>query len=132
MSEKPKINVEKHIAYWRDGALEVWKDVDHSMSGRRIAFALFAAHLALEKALKAHVVKQTKNLPPMIHNLMALANLANLKLPSKYALSLVELNPMNIVARYPGETVGQIPSFEQAADMVKRAKEVLEWLIKKL
>lgn len=106
VSAEPKINIEKHIAYWRDGALEVWKDVEHSMSGRRIAFALFAAHLALEKALKAHVVKQTRNLPPMIHNLMALVTLANLKLPSKYSVYLVELNPMNIVARYPGETIG--------------------------
>jgi len=46
MSDEPEFNVEKQIAYWRDGALETWKDVDHCMKGKRVAFALFAAHLS--------------------------------------------------------------------------------------
>jgi len=83
MDEEPKINVDKQIAYWRSEALETWKDVDHSMGGGRIAFGLFAAHLSLEKALKAHVVKNTRKIPPMIHNLVSLANLADLNLTSK-------------------------------------------------
>jgi HEPN domain-containing protein len=96
------------------------------------AFALFAAHLSVEKVLKAHVVRNTKKLPPMIHNLVALANLANLKLSSRRTEYLIELNPMNIVSRYPGEVIGQIPSYDEAKAMVKHAKDVLEWLIKEL
>jgi len=45
---------------------------------------------------------------------------------------LVELNPMNIVSRYPGEVVGQIPSYEETELIVKHAKDVLEWLIREL
>ncbi|SRR6266498_2481510 len=132
MSNDSEINVEKQVAYWRDGALETWKDVEHSLKGRRVAFTLLAAHLSVEKALKAHVVRNTNKLPPMIHNLIALANLAGLKLSARRIELLIELNPMNIVSRYPGEIVGQIPSYDQAKKIVKRAKDVLEWLIKEL
>lgn len=52
MDEEPKINVEKQIVYWQNEALETWKDVDHCISGNRIAFGLFAAHLSIEKAIK--------------------------------------------------------------------------------
>ena len=76
----PEINIEKQIAHWRDGALDTWLDVEHCMNGGRIAFAMLAAHLTIEKAVKAHVVKNTQKLPPMIHNLLSLANLAGLKL----------------------------------------------------
>ncbi len=40
---------------------------------------LFFAHLALEKMLKAHVVRATRDDPPRIHNLVRLAQLAGLK-----------------------------------------------------
>jgi HEPN domain-containing protein len=132
MSDEPGFNIEKQIAYWRDGALDTWKDAEHSLSGRRIAFALFGAHLSVEKALKAHVVKSTRKLPPMIHNLVTLTNLAGLTLSTRHTGFLTELNPMNIVSRYPGENVGQIPSYEQTETIVKHAKEILAWLIKKL
>jgi HEPN domain-containing protein len=131
MNEEPKINVEKQIAHWRDSAIENWKDVIHNLKGGRIAFAMFAAHLVIEKALKAHVVKTTKKLPPMIHNLVSLAKLADLRLTAKQMDVLADLNPMNILTRYPGET-GNIPSRGEADLLVKRAKEVFEWLIEKL
>ena len=131
MSDEPKINVEKQIAYWRSEALDTRKDIDHSMNGGRIAFGLFAAHLSVEKALKAHVVKNTKKFPPMIHNLVSLANLAGLDLTSKQLDMLADLNPMNILVRYPGES-GRIPSRSEAEVLVQGAKEVFEWLIEKL
>ena len=131
MNEEPKINIEKQIAYWRDGALETWKDVVHNMNGGRIAFGLFAAHLIVEKALKAHVVKNTKKLPPMIHNLVSLANLADLHLTSRQLDVLADLNPMNILTRYQGES-DTLPSRGEAESLVKRTKEVFEWLIEKL
>ena len=52
MSDEPEIDVEKHIAYWRDGALESWKDAEYNIKGVRIAFGLFAVHLTIEKYLR--------------------------------------------------------------------------------
>jgi HEPN domain-containing protein len=99
MSDEPEIDVEKHIAYWRDGALESWTDAEHNIKGGRIAFGLFAVHLTIEKALKAHVLKNRKKLPPTIHNLISLANLAGLKLTSQQLQLFGELNPLNIEGR---------------------------------
>ena len=83
MNEEPTLDIGKQIEYWRDGALESWKDAEYNINGGRIAFGLFTIHLTIEKALKAHVVKNTKKLPPMIHNLISLPNLAGLKLTSQ-------------------------------------------------
>lgn len=131
MSEEPKIDVEKQIAYWRDTALETWKDVEHNMKGERIAFAMFAAYLVIEKALKTHVVKNTKKFPPMVHNLISLAKLAGLELTPQQLQLFGELNPMNIEARYPGN-FGRLPDKRQAQAIVKRTKVALEWLTNEL
>ena len=131
MSDEPHINVEKQVAYWRDGALESWKDAEYNIKGGRIAFGLFAIHLTSEKALKAHVVKNTKKLPPTIHNLISLANLAGLKLTSQQLQLFAELNPLNIEGRYPGN-IRKVLSKQEAQAIAKRTKVALEWLIKQL
>jgi HEPN domain-containing protein len=71
------INVEKQVAQLRDGALEAWKDADYLIKGKRIWMRLFALHLAIEKALKLHVIKETKDIPPFIHNLPSWQKLLN-------------------------------------------------------
>jgi HEPN domain-containing protein len=131
MSEEPKLDVEKQIAHWRDSALENWKDVEHNINGERIAFAMFATHLVIEKALKAHVVKNTKKLPPLIHNLLSLASLAGLDLTSEQLKLFALLNPLNIEARYLGN-FSKLPTIKQAQAIIKRAKAALEWLIDEL
>lgn len=131
MSDEPELDVEKHIAYWCNGALECWKDVEHSMKGARISLAMFSAHLAIEKAVKAHVVKNTKKLPPMIHNLLSLANLAGLNLSPQQQVLFAELNPLNIEARYPGNISKPLTKAE-AESIARRTKVALEWLIKQL
>jgi HEPN domain-containing protein len=131
MNDDPEINVEKQMVYWRDGALESWKDAEYNNKDGRIAFGLFATHLTIEKALKAHVVKNTKKIPPMIHNLISSANLAGLKLTSQQLQLFAKLNPMNIEARYPGN-IGKALTKVEAESIAKRTKVALEWLIKEL
>ena len=131
MSDEPELDIEKHIAYWLEGALECWKDVEHSLKGSRISLAMFSAHLAIEKAVKAHVVKNTMKHPPMIHNLLALASLAGLDLSPQQRMLFAELNPMNIEARYPGN-IRKVLSEAEAESLARRTKVALEWLIKQL
>jgi hypothetical protein len=52
MGNQPEFNVEKHIAQLREGATESWNDALYLVKGKRIFLGLFAAHLAIEKALK--------------------------------------------------------------------------------
>jgi len=76
-------------------------------------------------------VKNIKKVPPMIHNLISLANLAGLKLTSQQLQLFAELNPLNIEARYPGN-IRKVLSKKEAQAIIRRTKVALEWLIKEL
>ena len=67
------IDIGKHVAYWRTGATEDIETARLLLEHDRRRAASFIAHLALEKALKALVVKATGDLTPLIHNLVVLA-----------------------------------------------------------
>jgi len=56
---------------------EAWEAaVDLINENHRIQFGLFFVHLALEKVVKAHVWRAKQKMPPHIHNLIRLAELA--------------------------------------------------------
>jgi len=83
-------------------------------------------HLALEKALKALVCRQTNDLAPRIHNLLLLAELAGLTLSPGRASLLGEMNQFAVEARYPELLTP--PSPEKARDLVGKAGKALTWL----
>jgi HEPN domain-containing protein len=82
MSDESEFDVEGQIEYWRS---QVNKDLTIAekliVRDSETAYGLFFVHMALEKIVKAHVVKQTKTFPPKNHNLTALANHGRLKKP---------------------------------------------------
>ena len=71
------VDVEKELAYWRDSALKDLQFANRLIAREEeeILYCFFFLHLTLEKVFKAHIVKQTKNLPPRIHNLLILAEM---------------------------------------------------------
>jgi len=117
----------KHIAHWLEDALSSWNDAQYLIQDGRILFGLFAVHLALEKLIKAHVIKVTKELPPRIHNLLTLATLASLTLTPEQERLLAELNTFNIRGRY-SDIPMERPTATQAESIFKQAKEVFKWL----
>jgi hypothetical protein len=64
------IDIEKQVAYWREGAAEDWLVAVELVDLGRTRHGLFFAHLALEKMLKAHVCRVTQDLAPRIHPLL--------------------------------------------------------------
>lgn len=125
------IDIEKQVVYWRDGASEDWQVAAELIRRKRPRHGLFFAHLALEKALKAHVCRQTQDLAPRMHNLVRLAEMAELQLDDKQIDVLAEMNAFNLEGRYP-EILTPEPTAEEAQRYVRRAKEVYTWLIRKL
>ena len=92
---------------------------------------MFFAHLALEKALKAHGCRRINDLAPRMHNLVRLAELAELQLDEKQIDILAEMNAFNIEGRYP-EMLTAEPTVEEARRYMRRAREVHTWLIRQL
>jgi len=93
----------------------------------RIRHGLFFAHLALEKALKAHFCRATNELAPPIHNLVRLAEGAGLILTPEQRDLLAEVNSFNIEGRYP-ELFLPLPSASEAEAYLTRIGELLECL----
>lgn len=131
MNDKPGFNADKHIAQLRKGATESWNDALYLIKGKRILLGLFAAHLAVEKAIKAHVVKEIKDIPPFIHNLTKLAEIARIELTEKQRNFLADLTFYNISGRYQ-ESIGAPPPMSEVKSMMRQAKEMFEWLLKTL
>jgi HEPN domain-containing protein len=125
------IDIEKQVAYWRSGASEDWQVATELIRRKRLRHGLFFAHLALEKALKAHVCRQTQDLAPRIHNLVRLAEIAQLQLDDKQIDVLAEMNAFNLEGRYP-EMLTPEPTIEEARRYIRRAKEVYTWLMSQL
>jgi HEPN domain-containing protein len=131
MSDGPKFNAEKHIARLREGAEQALSDALYLAKDKRIFLSLFAAHLAVEKAIKAHVVKDINDIPPFIHNLPKLAELARIELTEKQRNFLADLTFYNISGRYQ-ESVGAPPPLSEVKSIIRQAKEMTEWLLKTL
>lgn len=125
------IDIEKQIDYWRDGAAEDWEIAQDLVGRGKVRHGLFLAHLAVEKALKAHVRRDTQDIAPRTHNLSRLAELSGLALSQEQSDLFAEMNPFNIEGRYPG-TLGPLPSQAEAEAYTRRTQEVYEWLINRL
>ncbi|HAH20559.1 MAG: hypothetical protein A2Y00_05215 [Omnitrophica WOR_2 bacterium GWF2_43_52] len=94
------MNINKISQYWIINGKEKWKTAGSLLQSRRYADALFYCHLALEAQLKAVVAFKTKKFPPLTHNLLHLAYLTGLELPSRQIEELKEITTFNIKTRY--------------------------------
>jgi len=92
--------------------------------------ALFLCQQAVEKALKAHVQRQSDEPPPRIHGLVKLAHLATLweALGGTRQELLVALDPYAIAGRY-GVAAGAPESLPGVADLIAQTRETVGWLL---
>lgn len=81
-------NIEKQIDYWMNTAFEDLETAKILITKNRFLHGLFFCHLVIEKAIKAHVVKHTKEFAPRSHNLLFLSEKTNLELCDENELFL--------------------------------------------
>ncbi len=125
------VDVEKQIDYWRQGSMEDWEVAVKLVKDGKSRHGLFFAHLALEKILKALVCRRTHDVPPKIHNLTRLSELAGLELDTQQADVLADMNQFNLEGRYPEFYTLQL-SPKEAAEFMARSEEILAWLTRQL
>lgn len=127
------IDVEKTISYWLESAaydLETGKTL---LRSKKYPYALFFGHLAIEKVLKALVVKQTGDHAPFSHSLVVLAGKTGLPIPETIIDQLAEFMEFHTEARYPDAKMEfyQKCTKEFAQGKFKELKKVYTWLLKK-
>jgi HEPN domain-containing protein len=87
------VNKEDYISYWQANAAKDWKRVNTQLKNKDYVFALFCAHLTLEKLIKAHWVKDNiSNYPTKIHNLNKLVAQTKLTLTEEDLSFCADMN----------------------------------------
>ena len=126
-------DIDKTVQYWKEGAaydLETGKSL---LESRRFPYALFFGHLALEKILKALMVKTTKDHAPFTHSLTFLASKIKFEIPESMLDKFAEYTEFHIESRYPDEKRDFYRRCTQEFPREKFAEieEVYQWLIQK-
>lgn len=121
------MDIDQQIKYWVVTSEEDFAAAQSLLEKGHLRHCLFFAHLAIEKMLKAHVIKLTKDMPPRIHNLFRLTNLAKLKPDEKQQEFLRRFDVYQLEGRYPDSEEIFIDD-KIAKQEISTTREILEWL----
>ncbi|GMT46211.1 MAG: DNA-binding protein [bacterium] len=124
-------DVQKQIAYWINGAIDDLESAEILIERKRMLHGLFFCHLVIEKMLKAHVVKISKEIAPRTHNLIYLLDKAHLELSESEEIFLGILMKYQLQGRYPDYNP-IIPDKLIVQNYLKQTENLLQWLKKKL
>ncbi|MEM1636036.1 MAG: HEPN domain-containing protein [Nitrososphaerota archaeon] len=91
----------KEAKDWFDGAMVDLEEARSALLNNRVNWALFAAHQAVEKALKSAFMILKRERPPRTHDLVRLLGELGLELPENLRTGISELSPYYVLARYP-------------------------------
>ncbi|MDR3244244.1 MAG: HEPN domain-containing protein [Elusimicrobiota bacterium] len=120
------------VDFWAKSSDMDFNDMESMFKSKRYHWALFVGHLVIEKLLKALFVKnhgkETKM--PFIHNLLLLANKADLIISEKQKKQLSVFTEFNINARYQDYKFKFYKKCtkQYTAKHIKEIKEVRKWL----
>lgn len=123
----------KLINYWLKTAEEDLRVVDHLFEKGDYTWALFIAHLVLEKVFKGYYVKVIGKPAPYSHSLRYLAQQASLELNEEQKELLRTVTRFSIEARYPGQKSDfyKLCTKDYTEDCLRRIKEFYRWILKK-
>jgi HEPN domain-containing protein len=88
------------IDHWIESAEQDYIAMEHLYEKKDYSWSLFVGHLVIEKLLKAYYIKVKNEQPPLIHNLLRIADKADLKLSETQMDDLTVITSFNIEARY--------------------------------
>lgn len=129
-----KFDVKKTVSYWLESAEYDLDVADAMFRTEKYPYTLFMGHLALEKLLKALVVKNTKGHAPYTHSLPLLASKLTIKIPEEIEKNLARFMEFYFEARYPEE---QRKFYKKCTkdftqQNLNEIKEVFRWLKERL
>ncbi len=118
MGERAREGGDVSVAEWLRQARADLDVAAHLVGHAPPAYAVFFAHLAVEKALKGLYRKHHGEAPPVMHNLRHLASRTRLLLPDDLDAFLDELSRASILDLYPDRgfaSGGAAPAYDEAA-----------------
>ncbi|MDY6801895.1 MAG: HEPN domain-containing protein [Bacteroidota bacterium] len=123
-------NKDKLIEYWIIDSDDDYETMIAMFDLKRFSWALFIGHLMIEKLLKAYYVEVKSDYPPFIHNLLRLAEKAEMSLTDDIKKQLVTITAFNINARYDDYKMSFkkkcTPEFTE--EWINKLKELRTWI----
>lgn len=119
------------IRHWLEGSDRDWDAYLALRRAKKYGYALFFLHLAIEKRLKAVLVRRTKAHAPFSHNLVfLLGRLGDVAVSESLLSDLQQISDFNMESRYPDE---KSDFFRRANKKMSdrwhgRAEEILKWI----
>ena len=116
---------------WAERAQYDLDTADAMFKAGRYLYVLFCCQQAVEKVLKAVIVKRTSNLPPRIHNLLRLAEVAGIETDQDQVRFLGELSGYYIQSRYPEEIRAEASTMTQelASRVLDKTERTITWVV---
>jgi len=124
------INIDKQVEYWFNSALDDLESAKLLILNNRVLHGLFFCHLVIEKAIKAIVVKETKEIAPRSHNLLYLAEIANITFAEEDEVFLGILMKYQLQGRYP-DYQPNVPGIDRVNVYLIKTENLLSWLQQK-
>lgn len=125
---------DEKVTYWLTSANHDWVVAGHLFEKQDYSYALFLAHLTLEKILKALFVHRHDQTPPLTHRLPSLAEKSALAL-SNEQLELLEITTdFNLETRYPDEKFSFYKKCtrEFTESHLTKIEELKTWLLQQI
>lgn len=119
------------INFWVETANKDYNTMLNLYKSEDYHWCLFMGHLVIEKLLKALYVKNGDEKVPRIHDLLRLAEKAQIKLTEEQEDMLDMITTFNISARYPDykQNFYKKCDYEFTRYNMERIKEMRKWLI---
>jgi len=125
------INIVKQIEYWCTTAENDIETASILVASGKYVEGMFFCHLCIEKIIKALVVKQIENIPPKIHDLFYLVDIAKIELTEEQSVLMQILMKYQLEGRYP-EYYPKAPTAEKINDYLCQTKNLLQCFSKML
>ncbi len=124
------MTIEEQIQYWIDLAESDLPVTESMFNNGHYSWSLFIGHLVLEKVLKAIYVRDNKEAPPKIHDLVKLAKSTKLNLDQEQLEFLNFVTGFNIETRYTDykSKFYKLCTKEFTIENLSKIKEMFIWL----
>lgn len=128
--ENRELNNDQLIKYWLDSSEDDFGTMTIMFESKRYSWSLFIGHLMIEKLLKAYFIKVKSTYPPFIHNLLRLAEKADLELTDDKREQLITITAFNINARYDDYKMSfnKLCTHEFTSGWIEKIKELRRWI----
>jgi len=128
MEQKEMIN------HWIESAEKDFVAMEHLFEKKDYSWSLYVGHLVIEKLLKAYFIKVKNEQPPYIHNLVRIADKAEMQLTESQLDDMTVISSFNIEARYEDYKTEFYKKCTQNYTTIwnEKIKELKSWLMQLL